>query len=133
MLVSIPTQEPPMTSTNTTQTPDYAGGTTMPEDYFEEHYRPLPSPNGIDTTVDLDTAKAVDEKRVWTIVDAEGNLYVVAGFRFVNRTGDYVITERPWVTGLEEAEWCVFDEDEDGDEEEEQDEHDDDHAADANG
>lgn len=98
-----------MTASPNDQTPDYAAGDTMPEDYFEEHYRPLPAPNGTDTTVDLDTAKTVDEKRVWTIVDAEGNLYAAAGFHRVNRTGDYVITERPWSTGLEEAEWCVFD------------------------
>lgn len=107
-----------MSASPNAQTPDYAAGDTMPEEYFEEHYRPLPAPNGIDTTVDLDSAKSIDEKRVWTIVDAEGNLYAAAGFHWVNRTGDYVITERPWATGNEEAEWCVFeneDEDEDAD------------------
>lgn len=94
--------------------PDYAAGETIPEDYFEEHYKPLPAPNGVDTTVDFDTARAADERHVWTIVEAEGDLYAAAGFHRVNRTGDYVITERPWITGQEEAAWCLFDdEDED--------------------
>ena len=51
---------------------------------------------------DLDLVKASDPKRVWTIVEGDsGDLYLVAGFHTVNRL-NYVITEKPWVTGEEE-------------------------------
>jgi len=43
------------------------------------------------------------KKRVWTVVDADGELYIIAGFHFVNRMG-YIITEKEWVTGEEEVE-----------------------------
>jgi hypothetical protein len=36
--------------------------------------------------------------RVWTIVDGEdGDLIIIAGFRFVNRMG-YLVTEKPWTS-----------------------------------
>lgn len=40
------------------------------------------------------------EKRVWTIMDCDGENVIGAGFHFVNRMG-YIITEKEWVTGDE--------------------------------
>ena len=37
----------------------------------------------------------IGKNTVWTIVDAEEKLYLIAGFHIVNRLG-YLITEIPW-------------------------------------
>ena len=42
-----------------------------------------------------------EPKRVWTLVDGDnGELVIIAGWHFVNRM-NYVITEKPWLTGAE--------------------------------
>jgi hypothetical protein len=46
---------------------------------------------------------AKTKKRVWTVVDVDGELCIIAGFHFVNRFG-YIITEKEWVSGGEEVE-----------------------------
>lgn len=68
-------------------------------------------------------AEKFPKERVWTVIECDGRLYASAGWHYVNRLGDYVITEVPWVSGLETAE--LFDpEDDDLDGEElEDDEH----------
>lgn len=38
---------------------------------------------------------------VWTLVDAEEELYIIAGMHFVNRMG-YFITEKPWEHEMEQ-------------------------------
>jgi surface polysaccharide O-acyltransferase-like enzyme len=43
------------------------------------------------------------KKRVWTVLDCDGELIIAAGFHFVNRMG-YIITEKEWTTGEEEVE-----------------------------
>ena len=49
---------------------------------------------------------------VWTIIEsgdgADDSLYAAAGFHRVNALG-FIVTEKPWETGVEEALW--FDED----------------------
>jgi hypothetical protein len=52
------------------------------------------------------------QKRVWTLIEVDGIMYISAGYHLVNRMG-YFITEKPWETGLEEIEIEGFDEDED--------------------
>lgn len=42
------------------------------------------------------------EDRIWTVVDAEGDLVMLSGWHVVNRVG-FFITERPW-DGLQVAE-----------------------------
>jgi hypothetical protein len=68
-----------------------------------QDYRPIRNQNG-DTRwfetygEELEEVKAQvtkDPRKVWTIVDCEGKLYVVAGCHFVNRL-NYIITELPW-------------------------------------
>lgn len=34
-------------------------------------------------------------KKVWTIIDAEGELYLIAGLHFVNRMG-YILSNEDW-------------------------------------
>lgn len=42
-------------------------------------------------------------KKVWTIVDADGELIIVAGWHFVNRMG-YLVTEKEWESEEDEIE-----------------------------
>lgn len=45
---------------------------------------------------DLDFVKTQDQKRIWTVVDGDGeNPVITAGFHYVNRI-HYVITIKPW-------------------------------------
>jgi hypothetical protein len=40
-------------------------------------------------------------KKVWTIIEADGDMYISAGYHFVNRIG-YFITEQEWENETEE-------------------------------
>lgn len=56
-----------------------------------------------------------DSKNLWTIVDADGDLYAVSGVHRVNRLG-YIVTKEAWAEDIE-AVWCLFsDDEEDADE-----------------
>jgi hypothetical protein len=45
---------------------------------------------------DLDFVKTQDQKRVWTVVDGDGeNPVITAGYHYVNRI-HYIITIKPW-------------------------------------
>lgn len=91
---------------------DYATGAVIPEDVFEALYRPIYDDTGCGT-VDISAARRAPLNTVWTIVDVDGELYAAAGFHHVNRTGEYVLTEMPWTSGIESAEWFVTQEGED--------------------
>lgn len=54
-----------------------------------------PSEHGLDKNSD----------HLWTVVDADGDLYAVSGWHYVNRIG-YVITEQAWDDEIE-AEWFL--------------------------
>ena len=41
-----------------------------------------------------------DPKRVWTIVEGDESLWVIAGFHIVDRLG-YLITQTPWTSDAE--------------------------------
>lgn len=46
-----------------------------------------------------------NDSHIWAIVEGDDDsLYASAGFHVVNVLG-FVVTEKPWVTGLEEAVW----------------------------
>ena len=78
------------------------------EDEWAETYRPMPAASGdggfdfgdgptlLDWTqpADLALIKAAEEDRIWTVVDGDGGLVIVAGHHFVNRMG-YIVTENP--------------------------------------
>lgn len=44
---------------------------------------------------ELDYVKAQPNKRIWTIIDEEDELFFIAGYHFVNRLG-YLITDEEW-------------------------------------
>jgi hypothetical protein len=51
---------------------------------------------------ELEYVKAQPNKRIWTIVDTDGDdLIILAGFHFVNRLG-YLITNEEWSDANEE-------------------------------
>lgn len=87
----------------------------LTEDNFSELYNPiknhLDSNAGWDGTLFetygaelehvLSFANCFDkQKRVWTLVESDGNMSVSAGYHMINRMG-YFITEKPWETGSE--------------------------------
>ena len=78
---------------------------TISSDDFDDHYDPQMSPSGDLTWLDSEIT-GVPIERVWTLVEAEGNIYAVAGIHFVNRLG-YVVTAEPWPGDDAEAEWDV--------------------------
>ena len=84
--------------------------TLITEDDFEAIYRPVafgPHADHVHPHLDAEVRTAAGHN-VWTIVDGDdGNLWALPGLHVVNRVG-YVITEKPWATGDEEAQWCVF-------------------------
>jgi hypothetical protein len=67
---------------------------TISEDHWINAYIPI-THSPIDTVSDL-----IPERHVWTLVEAEGNLYILNGYRVVNKIG-YHITEETWEPGYE--------------------------------
>ena len=80
----------------------------MPEityDDFVETYRPIQ--NHIDTNASFDGmmfetfgderdfVREQDPNTIWTLIEEDGDLFVSAGWHFVNRLG-YFITAVPW-------------------------------------
>lgn len=62
--------------------------------------------------------KNQDCRKVWTVVDTGGeddNWIALAGFHVVNALG-YVLTTKPWETGLEQAMWFEADDEDEPDE-----------------
>ena len=81
--------------------------------FDSDRYRPIQNPRtdgswggAFHETFGDDLAtvrKAEPAHRVWTLVETDGQLAIIAGMHFVNRLG-YFITEVPWGTGEEEVE-----------------------------
>ena len=58
---------------------------------------------------DLARVRSAPSGHVWTVLEGDdGNLYVSAGFHFVNRVA-YFISEVPWESDDESYLWCSFD------------------------
>lgn len=89
--------------------------TLIAEDDFFDQYVPVNTPGtGPDSGEfyhEFEHVKGLDAHNVWTIVDGDdGGMYAIAGFHIVNKVS-YVVTEKPWETGLEEALWMEPSED----------------------
>lgn len=41
------------------------------------------------------TVQASASNRIWTLIETDGEMYIVSGWHFVNRLG-YFVTEKPW-------------------------------------
>lgn len=96
---------------------------------FEEKYKPVQnlinaqkypnaSPEYMFETygAELDYVKLQDPNKIWTLVDGDMSMLILAGYHFVNRIG-YYITEEPWTDEREtvllsvEVECECFDQD----------------------
>lgn len=91
----------------------------LTEDEFDAQFTVVPDAGGDDVRPnhqDIDP----DSKHLWTIIDADGNLYAVTGRHFVNRLG-YIVTEEAWTEEIE-AVWHLFSDDEEDTEDAEGDE-----------
>jgi hypothetical protein len=67
---------------------------TMSEDHWINAYNPI-------TNSPVDKVDSfVPERNVWTLVEADDKLYILNGFRVVNKIG-YHITEQRWKYGQE--------------------------------
>lgn len=84
------------------------------DQYFEWEEKYQPIKNHIDTNASYSGAmfetygeelefirSYPDQKKVWTLLEADGKQYISAGYHHVNRLG-YFITEIAWEAGTEE-------------------------------
>lgn len=65
---------------------------------FERRYEPIEQPDGsimVDRFDHVLAALPDSVRFLWTVIEADGNLYLVNGWHFVNRIG-YVWARRPW-------------------------------------
>ena len=85
------------------------------EEIFYEKYKPIKNHYNTDAAFDghmfetygEEIAFVVEQsrtsKKVWTIIESDEKMYIVAGFHYINRVG-YMITEEAWSSGDEEVE-----------------------------
>jgi len=50
---------------------------------------------------DLEYVKKHDTKFIWTLIEVDGNLYIIQGFHWVNRM-NYLIASKPYIKGQTE-------------------------------
>lgn len=81
------------------------------DDEWLEKYEPYDDENGTlidydprvikgDTFLEKELSNAIETNRIWTLVDEDGHLWMVSGWRIVNALS-YHITEKPWQEELE--------------------------------
>ncbi len=51
-----------------------------------------------------DAAEPIEATHLWTILDIDGDLYIVPGYHFVNSYG-YVVTKEAWEALDQQNEW----------------------------
>jgi hypothetical protein len=88
---------------------EYITMKNLTEDEFDAEFTVVPDTRG-DTVRPSADGIDVNSKQLWTIVEAEGSLYAVSGWHFVNRIG-YILTEEAWDQETE-AVWYEPNEDE---------------------
>lgn len=72
------------------------------QDQFDARYTLQGGPDA--DLLGEDQLAGAEADRIWTVVDTDGTMYVVAGTHRVNRLG-YVISEQPWTDAAEEYYW----------------------------
>lgn len=92
------------------------------EDEFDKQYPSMDVPGGDEGEVTWEfpeVKKAVEAgtiavEQVWSLVDGDdGNAYALPGFHVVNVYG-YCVTKNPWPHENIEAEWIVYESEENG-------------------
>jgi len=81
----------------------------LTEDQFDAQFTVVTGADGDDVRPTLRGIDP-DSKHLWTIIDAEGNLYAVSGAHYINRVG-YIVTKEAWTEEIE-AVWHIFADDE---------------------
>jgi hypothetical protein len=64
-------------------------------DSFAKRYGPIDGPDGSTMWHFKDLPAGIEDRRVWTVVDCDGTLYVVPGYHTVNYLGR-VVTTHGW-------------------------------------
>lgn len=62
---------------------------------FARRYDPIENDNGEIQVAHQDLPKDINERQVWTMVECDGNIYIVPGYHIVNYMAR-VITRRGW-------------------------------------
>lgn len=79
----------------------------IPEDDFFDAYQPRINEADGTHLFSFDDVREVNLHNVWSVVDSDsGALYALPGFHTVNHVG-YVVTEKPWIDGTEQAEYAA--------------------------
>ena len=66
----------------------------LTEAEYDDKYGPIMGPD--DSGIwEYEDAKTKPTEHVWTVVEVDGDLYVIPGWHVVNRIG-YNVTEQPW-------------------------------------
>jgi hypothetical protein len=94
---------PHLTRPRTAMAPGSLVPTTKASAYrhFERWYKPIPIPGSDNVSREFDDPLWEQHKqgdgfrKVWTIVDCDGTLYLLPGFHFVNRI-NWVLCEVSW-------------------------------------
>ncbi|WP_026820029.1 hypothetical protein [Arthrobacter castelli] len=77
----------------------------LTEDEFDFRFTVVPDPATGSDVRPSDRSLDPDSKQVWTMVEADDNLYIISGWHYVNNIG-YMVTEEPWD---EETEALIYD------------------------
>lgn len=83
-----------------------ANVTIIKEDDFFDNWGVIYAETG--DYFEFDEVMGAKLECVWTIVEAENDMYALSGFHIVNKLG-YILTKREWVTGMEKAEFYISD------------------------
>lgn len=72
-------------------------------DEWEKYYMPIPSSpnwNMFETYGhEVQLVEVVGFRHVWTMIEEDGNMFIINGMGYVNRIG-YFITKNPWSNNL---------------------------------
>lgn len=72
---------------------------------YDATYDPIPSPtDGSCLLHEHHEVAHAGERRVWTVVEVDDAMAILAGFHVVNQIG-YLLTRKPWVSGDEQFDY----------------------------
>ena len=81
----------------------------LSSDEWEERFKPVYNEYGAPDEITPDDPRwleLVEARKVWTMLDCDGDLYVSPGVRFVNRMS-YHYTELPWSSDAPDVAWYI--------------------------
>ena len=75
----------------------------MSDDEFDQKYDPVDPPSG-ESYWEAHEIQGQKKNHVWTVLDLDGDLYVVPGIHRVNQFG-FMVTRKPWRNKNIEVKW----------------------------